>query len=441
MTALQESKLRMLANSSVPESLELPNEGYGSDHDSVNMFQQRPGGWGSVAELMDPDYAVRAFFGGPKGPNGGSPRGLLDIKDWETLKPGVAAQKVQVSAYPDAYDKWEGAAETIINSMSGSIVCDGAGISADAQQLAQGLVTAIDGGRLTVFGAHEQQIRDMAAGAATEQCRLDVGVLQIITFALQHFETLKISSLNRRCTSETPGAGTRSYHWKGQAVDFSVIDGRVATGWDANSLKLTQLLDPYMPAGLAGVGQSDCRADHGVSLMLSNFIQFADGCNHLHVEIRQADTPLNFPGATAAAAAGSGGWVVPAGGTVSDTFGSCDIERPSGCHKGTDLATGSCGSPIWAAGAGTVALAREDGTAGYAVHIDHGGNLVTKYFHMQEGSLRVREGESVPPGRQLGTMGDTGYSRGCHLHFQVERAGKLIDPQVFMSSVGAPLPI
>lgn len=295
MTALQESKLRMLANSSVPESLELPNEGVGSDHDSVNMFQQRPGGWGSVAELMDPDYAVRAFFGGPKGPNGGSPRGLLDIKDWETLRPGVAAQKVQVSAYPDAYDKWEGAAETIINSMSGSIVCDGAGISADAQQLAQGLVTAIDSGRLTVFGAHEQQIRDMAAGTATEQCRLDVGVLQVITFALQHFETIKLSSLNRRCTSETPGAGTRSYHWKGQAVDFSVINGQALTGWDQHSLKLTQLLDPYMPAGLAGVGQSDCRADHGVSLMLSNFIQFADGCNHLHVEIRQPDTPLNFP--------------------------------------------------------------------------------------------------------------------------------------------------
>lgn len=295
MTALQESKLRMLANSSVPESLGHPNEGVGSDHDSVNMFQQRPGGWGTVAELMDPDYAIRAFFGGPKGPNGGSPRGLLDVKGWETMRPGQAAQKVQVSAYPEAYDKWEGAAETIINSMSGSIVCDGAGISADAQQLAQGLVAAMDSGRLTVEGAHGQQLRDMAAGTATEQCRLDVGVLQVITFALQHFDTIKLSSLNRRCTSETPGAGTRSYHWKGQAVDFSVINGQGLTGWDQHSLKLTKLLDAYMPAGLAGVGQSDCRAKHGVSLMLSNFIQFADGCNHLHVEIRQPDTPLNFP--------------------------------------------------------------------------------------------------------------------------------------------------
>ena len=294
MTALQESKLRMLANSTVPASLDYPHEGVGSDHDSLNLFQQRAG-WGSVEERMDADYAIRAFFGGPKGPNHGSPRGLLDIKGWDTMRPGEAAQEVQVSAFPDAYDQWEGAAETIINSMSGSIVCDGAGIGGDARQLAQGLVTAIDSGRLSVYGAHEQQIRDMAAGTASQECRIDVGVLQIITFTLQHFDTVTVSSLNRRCTGETPGAGTRSYHWKGQAVDFSVLNGRGVTGWDSNSLKLAQLLNPYMPAGLAGIGQSDCRADHGVSLMLSNFIQFPDGCNHFHVEIRQPDTPLNFP--------------------------------------------------------------------------------------------------------------------------------------------------
>ncbi|MFH8253048.1 hypothetical protein ACH3VR_21960 [Microbacterium sp. B2969] len=294
MTALQESKLRMLANSTVPASLDYPHEGVGSDHDSVNLFQQRAG-WGTLADRMDAAYAIRAFFGGPKGPNGGSPRGLLDIKGWDTMSPGAAAQAVQVSAFPEAYDQWAGAAETIINSMSGSIVCDGAGIGADARQLAQGLVTAIDSGRLSVYGAHEKQIRDMAAGTATPDCLDDVAVLQIITFALQHFDTVTVSSLNRRCTGETPGAGTRSYHWKGQAVDFSALNGRALNGWDPNSLKLAQLLNPYMPAGLAGIGQSDCRAEHGVSLMLTNFIQFPDDCTHLHVEVRQPNTPLNFP--------------------------------------------------------------------------------------------------------------------------------------------------
>ncbi|GAA1746055.1 M23 family metallopeptidase [Microbacterium paludicola] len=115
MTALQESTLRNLANSNVPESLEYPNDGVGSDHDSVNPFQQRPAAnWGSIEELMDVDYATRAFFGGTDGPNGGSPRGLFDIPGWEELSRGEAAQKVQVSAFPTAYDKWEEAAESIL---------------------------------------------------------------------------------------------------------------------------------------------------------------------------------------------------------------------------------------------------------------------------------------------------------------------------------------
>lgn len=121
MTALQESRLRMYANSSVPESLNYPHDAVGSDHDSVNPFQQRVSGWGTVAELMDLDYSIKAFFGGPTGPNGGSPRGLLDVPGWENMHPGVAAQTVQVSAFPDAYDKWEPAAEQLITSLGNGI--------------------------------------------------------------------------------------------------------------------------------------------------------------------------------------------------------------------------------------------------------------------------------------------------------------------------------
>ena len=122
MTGLQESKLKMYANSSVPESLTFPHEAVGSDHDSVNVFQQRLH-WGTIAELMDLDYATRAFFGGPTGPNHGSPRGLLDIPGWDTMTPGQAAQAVQVSAFPDHYDGWAGAAEEIIAAVSGGTTC------------------------------------------------------------------------------------------------------------------------------------------------------------------------------------------------------------------------------------------------------------------------------------------------------------------------------
>jgi len=132
MTALQESRLRMLASSSVPESQNYPNDGVGSDHDSVNPFQQRPSsGWGSVGELMNLDYSIKAFFGGPEGPNGGSPRGLLDVAGWEQMSPGEAAQTVQVSAYPDAYDKWEAAADLLLSTLGPGVSGCAGGISGE----------------------------------------------------------------------------------------------------------------------------------------------------------------------------------------------------------------------------------------------------------------------------------------------------------------------
>jgi LysM repeat protein len=92
-TAMQESSLR--------------NINYG-DRDSVGLFQQRPSqGWGTVSQIMNPEYSARAFYGGPTGPNFGKVRGLLDIRNWSTMSLTKAAQAVQISAFPDAYQKWE----------------------------------------------------------------------------------------------------------------------------------------------------------------------------------------------------------------------------------------------------------------------------------------------------------------------------------------------
>jgi murein DD-endopeptidase MepM/ murein hydrolase activator NlpD len=121
MAALTESHLRMLANTTAyPDSAAYPHDGDARDHDSLGLFQMRPAaGWGSVAELMDPKYQARAFFGGPSGPNGGSPRGLLDIPGWGSLPKGAAAQAVEVSAYPDRYAAYEPVAETILAALTG----------------------------------------------------------------------------------------------------------------------------------------------------------------------------------------------------------------------------------------------------------------------------------------------------------------------------------
>ncbi|MFT4235438.1 MAG: LysM peptidoglycan-binding domain-containing protein [Microbacterium sp.] len=97
-----------LAASMVESSLR--NVSWG-DLDSLGLFQQRPStGWGTEEQILDRDHAIRAFFGGPNDPNGSTTRGLLDIPNWESLDFGVAAQTVQVSAYPDRYQRWHDAA-------------------------------------------------------------------------------------------------------------------------------------------------------------------------------------------------------------------------------------------------------------------------------------------------------------------------------------------
>ncbi|WP_309233037.1 M23 family metallopeptidase [Blastococcus sp. TML/C7B] len=78
-------------------SLTYPHDGLGSDHDSVNAFQQRwIAGWGTVAQLMDPVYAAETFY-----------RRLVAVPDWRTIPLTQAAQAVQVSAHGGAYARWE----------------------------------------------------------------------------------------------------------------------------------------------------------------------------------------------------------------------------------------------------------------------------------------------------------------------------------------------
>lgn len=124
MAALTESSLRMLANTSVyPESGSYPNDGNGSDHDSLGLFQMRSS-WGTVAQLMNPTYQAKAFFGGPNGPNHGSPRGLLDIPGWQQMSLGEAAQSVEVSAFPDRYQNYQPVAAAILTTLTGAQTTD-----------------------------------------------------------------------------------------------------------------------------------------------------------------------------------------------------------------------------------------------------------------------------------------------------------------------------
>jgi N-acetylmuramoyl-L-alanine amidase len=98
-TAMQESSLR--------------NIDYG-DRDSVGLFQQRTStGWGTIEEIMNPYQSAYLFYQG----RSGYTRGLLDIAGWQSMALTVAAQKVQISAYPNAYAKWETSARAWFSAL------------------------------------------------------------------------------------------------------------------------------------------------------------------------------------------------------------------------------------------------------------------------------------------------------------------------------------
>lgn len=95
----------------------LRNLSYG-DRDSVGVFQQRPStGWGTPAQIMQPTYAARLFFGGPQNPNAANTRGLLDIPGWQAKSVTDAAQSVQLSGFPTAYAKWEASARSWLSAI------------------------------------------------------------------------------------------------------------------------------------------------------------------------------------------------------------------------------------------------------------------------------------------------------------------------------------
>lgn len=99
-------------------------------------------------------------------------------------------------------------------------------------------------------------------------------------------------------------------------------------------------------------------------------------------------------------------------------------------HKGNDYAAPR-GTPIYAAAAGTVIIAGYSSSAGYWVVIDHGNGLVTKYMHMFERPY-VSAKQKVVKGQHIGGVGSTGQSTGNHLHFQVERNGKPVNPSNYL---------
>lgn len=94
-------------------------------------------------------------------------------------------------------------------------------------------------------------------------------------------------------------------------------------------------------------------------------------------------------------------------------------------HEGMDF-TAKKGTPIYATGNGTVVKAERSRTFGNVVYIDHGYGYKTVYAHMSK--IATRKGKKVKRGDLIGFVGNTGRSVGPHLHYEVRKNGRPVNP-------------
>jgi len=126
------------------------------------------------------------------------------------------------------------------------------------------------------------------------------------------------------------------------------------------------------------------------------------------------------------ATAAKGGWTAPTRWAISSPFGP----RASIC------VSGGCTSGFHA---GTVLSTGYAGTEGEKIVIQHAGGVTTSYSHMFAAGVLVTVGEKVTAGQNIGLVGSSGTSTGCHLYFQYLVSGTAVDPVAAMLSHGIQL--
>ena len=120
-----------------------------------------------------------------------------------------------------------------------------------------------------------------------------------------------------------------------------------------------------------------------------------------------------------------------ANGFISSYFGerADPFDGLEAFHKGVDFA-GTPGSPVTAVAAGVVTWAGERTGYGKLIEINHGDGFTTRYGHNERTLVTV--GQTVKRGERIALMGSTGRSTGPHVHFEVLRNGRQVNPLSFI---------
>ncbi|MFE6484668.1 heavy metal transporter [Streptomyces sp. NPDC057757] len=194
-TALQESGLRNIRH---------------GDRDSLGLFQQRPSqGWGTTAEIMDPTYAADIFY-----------EHLAKVDDYARLPLTVAAQRVQRSAFPDAYAKHEPDATLLAAALTGrsaaTLTCQGpadATVTGGADSVRAALVRDFGRGVLAETGA---AVGDSDAPASPTAAATGSASASPPSTAASRTVTLPVSGVSATGGADGTTVGERGWelaHW------------------------------------------------------------------------------------------------------------------------------------------------------------------------------------------------------------------------------------
>lgn len=405
----------------------------------AGYLQQRtyPGWYGTVAQVNDPAYAARIFLLGkvvtkeavaaaksagitPAGPVGYTIPGLVQVKGWENLEVTIAAQKVQRSAFPDAYAKYETSARSLVTVFRDNVDPASVAAASTANTTLCGPVNAMD----------------CPATSSAAEAGLQPDTLRVIRCVHKGWPIIKAWA----------GVGDRPSnvdddHQTGRALDVMIPDYQTAEG-----KALGQDIADWVVKNRSSIGMkyviwnehiwSTERKAEGWRLCGSSSASCYNGPDdtaahrdHVHVST-YGDTAGDDT-------------LGPNTGTVSPpvtdytftaTFGQCS-SLWANCHTGLDFALPG-GKPIYSVMSGSVTASGSCGCAyGNLTKIKIDSNTEIWYAHQLSQSVTV--GQKVSAGQEIGRVGETGNAFGAHLHLEVRIDGKPVDPKPWLQKRGA----
>jgi murein DD-endopeptidase MepM/ murein hydrolase activator NlpD len=143
--------------------------------------------------------------------------------------------------------------------------------------------------------------------------------------------------------------------------------------------------------------------------------------------VNAVSTAPMAPSHTVAVAAGASESAASAGSTVTSSYGwrHDPFTGAAKFHSGVDIRA-SYGQDVGAAAGGRVVFAGEQGGYGQSVIVEHASGLQTRYAHLS--SIEVENGQTLEPGHVVGRVGQSGRATGPHLHFEVLKNGRAVNP-------------